>query len=66
MAEVEGEEEEGEEVEAEVEAEAPQQEEQQPQEEEEMRNSLERNHQPSMEIGKTSTDSFRISKDTCR
>ena len=57
--------EEAEEAEEEVEAEAPQQEEQQLQEEEEMRNSSERNHLPSMEIGKTSTDSSRISRDTC-
>ena len=37
---------------------------QQPQEEE-TRNSSERNHLPSMEIGKTSTDSFRIFRGTC-
>ena len=34
-------------------------------EEEEMRNSSEQNHPPSTGIDKTSTDSFRIFKDTC-
>ena len=63
MAEVEVEEEE---AEVEVEAEAPQQEEQQLREEEETRNSLGRNHLPSMGTDKTSTDSSRTSKDTCR
>ena len=57
------EEEEEEEEEAEVaEQEAAQA--QQPREEE-TQNFLERNHLPSMEIGKTSTDSFRIFRDTC-
>ena len=58
--------EEAEEEEEEVVEEAPQQEEQQLQEEEEMRNSLEQNHLPSMGIGKTSTGSSQIFKDTCR
>ena len=34
--------------------------------EEEMQNSSERNHLPSAEIDKMSTDSFQISKDICR
>ena len=37
-----------------------------PQEEEEMRNSSEPNHPPLTEIAKTSIDSCRISRDTCR
>ena len=32
---------------------------------EETRNSSEQNHLPSMEIDRTSTDSFRIFRDTC-
>ena len=53
-----------EEVAEEVEEEAAQQQARQPQEEE-TRNSSEQNHLPSMEIGKTSTDSFRTFRDTC-
>ena len=37
----------------------------QPQEEEEMRNSWGRNHLPSAEIGRMSTDSCQIFRDTC-
>ena len=46
------------------EAEEAQQRARQPQEEE-TRNSSERNHPHSMEIDKTSTDSFRIFRDIC-
>ena len=59
-------------VEAVVEAEegaveeAQQQEAQQSQEEEEMQNSSKQNRLLSVETAKTSTDSSRISKDTCR